>query len=90
MKLTNYMHDASDATAIGVFRFFVARLLALQKKLVSLYHGDRFLRDRFITAVDIPIIQDSLSDRTPRSAQELMNREQIDCRTGQERVEPQL
>lgn len=38
------------------------------------YRSDRQLRDRLFNAIDIPSIQDSLRDRTPRMSQQWISR----------------
>lgn len=48
--------------------------MSLQKKLDPRYHGDRFLTDWFMTALDIPPIQIALRDSIPRTAQQLSSR----------------
>lgn len=48
--------------------------MSTQKQLENCYHGDRYLRDQLMTAIDITSVQDSLKDRVPRGAQQLVNR----------------
>lgn len=48
--------------------------MSLQKQLDTPYHKDRFLRDRLLTAVDIPNILTTLRDRMPRTSQQAVNR----------------
>lgn len=50
----------------------VARLICLQKQVKTCYHHDRFMRDRLVTAVNIPSIQVALWDQIPRTAQQLI------------------
>lgn len=48
---------------VSVFRGFVTRMISIQKHLNNSYHGDRFLRDRLLTAVYIPSIKDLVKDK---------------------------
>lgn len=45
----------------------------LQQELDKSYHSDTLLRDRLLTAVDIPVIQSGLRNRVPRSIQQAKN-----------------
>lgn len=74
MKLTDAMRETPDAPEVQVFREFVDKLMSLQHQLHEDYHTDRYLRDRLMTAIDIPNISDSLKDRVPRNAHQLVNR----------------
>lgn len=68
------MSKRPDDSEVAVFRDFVARLMALQKQLDTSYHADRFLRDRLLTAVDLPALQTTLRDRIPRSSHQAVQR----------------
>lgn len=57
-----------------VSQTFVANLMAVQKQLDASYRDDKALRERLMTAVDLPSIQVSLKVRTRRTAQQLANR----------------
>lgn len=69
-ELNKHPKDAE----VDVFRRFVSKLTSLQQKLDTRYHGDHYLRDRLLTAVDIPEIQGALRDRLPHSSQQAINR----------------
>lgn len=74
MRLTNAMQDEPYTSEIIVYRAFVAKVMGIQKQLDSCYHGDRYLRDQLMKAIDISSVLDSLKDRVPRGAQKLVNR----------------
>lgn len=57
-----------------VFRNFVAELMSLQKKIYSDYQGDKYVRDRLMTAIDLLFIQVALRDGMPPTDQQLDNR----------------
>ena len=69
MKLSDAMNEEPDESEVTIFRKFTASLMSLQNQLDDSYHDDQFLRDRLLTAVDIPSIQSSLRDRLPRTSQ---------------------
>lgn len=62
-----------DASEVAIFRKFVLDLILLQNQLDKTYHADKFLRDRLLTSIDIPAIQNSLCDRLPRNIQQAIN-----------------
>ena len=74
MKLSEAMNEDPKESEATVFRNFTASLMSLQNQLDDTYHDDKFLRDRLLTAVDIPSIQSSLRDRLPRTSQQAINR----------------
>ena len=74
MKLSEAMNEDPGESEATVFRKFTAALMSLQNQLDVTYHEDKFLRDRLLTAVDIPSIQSSLRDRLPRTSQQAINR----------------
>lgn len=51
-----------------------SRLIVDAEPIDRAYHNDQFFRDRLLTAVEIPSIQQSLRDRLPRSSQIAINR----------------
>lgn len=67
------MGEKPDDYEITVFRSFVAKLISLQKQRDESYNGDRYIRDRLLTAVDMPLIRDSLRDRVPSTSQKLIS-----------------
>lgn len=74
MLLTEAMAEEPDESEVTIFRKFVAKLTSLQNQLDPTYQTDQFLRDRLLTAVDIPSIQSTLRDRLPRTSQQTINR----------------
>lgn len=74
MRLTSDMEKDPSASEITVYRTFVAKLMSTQQQLEAVYHGDRHLRDQLIASIDIPKVQDTLKDRVPRTAHQLVNR----------------
>lgn len=48
--------------------------MSLQKQLSSSYHTDTFLRDRRLTAVDLPDIYTTLQDKILRTSHQDVNR----------------
>lgn len=57
-----------------VFRKCFPNLASLPKQLDITYHQDRFLIDRLLTMIKIPIIQMKLGDRMTKNSQEADNR----------------
>lgn len=74
MKINKSMYEKPSLPEVLVFRTFGARLISLQKKVNRKYHTDGFLRDLFLTAVEVPAIQVSLRDHIPRSSNQALNR----------------
>lgn len=74
MSLTKTMEDRPGESQMSLFRSFAARLMSLQHQLQKDYHTDKYLRDRLMSAVEIPDIQNTLRDRTPRTSHQLINR----------------
>lgn len=74
MKLTEAMSTEPGKSELDVFKSFVDRMMELKQQLHSSYHGDRQLRDRIMKSVDISKIQDALTDRPPRTTQQLIER----------------
>lgn len=68
------MSDRPDSSEVSVFRPFVSKLMSLQKKLDLQNHTDSFLRDRILTAVDLPAIQVAFRDRMLRTSQQAVSR----------------
>lgn len=68
------MKNRSNPAEVEVFKDFVATLSNLQKQFDEDYKNGRYLRDRFLTSIDIPLIQDLLRDRIPRTAQMIIQR----------------
>lgn len=74
MTLSEAFEADPESSEAAVFRTFVAKLTSLQKQLDTPYHTDNFLRDRLLTAVDLPAIQSTLRDRMPQTSQMAVNR----------------
>lgn len=74
MLLSKSMMKEQNSSEVEIFRKLTAELMRTEKQLDTPYNGDRYLRDRQLTAVEIPRIWDSLRDRMPRTAQQLINR----------------
>lgn len=74
MTLSEEMSRNPGESEVVVFRKFVSRLMSLQKELRPNYHSDDILRDRLLTALNIPSIQVTLRDRIPRTSQQAVNR----------------
>lgn len=74
MRLSTAMESEPKASEVEVYRAFVAKVMRIQKQLDKTYHGDQLLRDQLLMSIDVPSIQDSLKDKVPRSAQQLINR----------------
>lgn len=70
MKLSTALTHEQDESEVTVFPKCISSLMSLQTQLNSLYHDDRYLRDRLLTAIDIPYIQAALQDRLPRNRQQ--------------------
>lgn len=75
IRLTGEMRKIPEDFEVVVLNDFLTRLKNLQKKLDKSYHPDRFIRDRFLTAIDVPAIQGPLHDRIPRTEQQIVQRE---------------
>ena len=74
MRPSNAMGEEPNSSEVNVFREFVAKVMRVHDQLDSTYHGDRMLRDQLMTSIDIPVVQDSLKDKVPRTSQQLINR----------------
>lgn len=74
MSLTLAMEKSPDEVEVAVFPTSVSRLMSLPHHLHTEYHSDRQLRDRLLNAVHIPAVRDSLRERTPCTAHQLINR----------------
>lgn len=74
MSLSDEFGKHPDQSQMEVFQSFTSRLMQLQKQLDLPYHGDRYLRDQILTAVDIPSIQMVFRDKIPRTAEQAINR----------------
>lgn len=74
MKLTDQMAKDPDGSELDAFKVFLDNIMALQQQLHNSYHGDRQLRDRLMNAIDIPRIQEALTDRQPRTSLQLTER----------------
>lgn len=69
MSLTEEMRKKPESSEVQVFNDFIVTLTGLQKKLYIGYQHDRYLRDRQLTGICMPPIQEVLRDRMPRYAQ---------------------
>lgn len=74
MSIPGEMREDLNSSEVVVLRTFVARLMSVQKQFYTPYHGDSYLRDRLIYAVDIKLIQETLGDRVPRTSHQIINR----------------
>lgn len=74
MNHSHPMEEKPKGSEIAVFRNFVAKVMSLYNQLHPDYHTDCQRRDRLLDAVDLPAIENSLRDRTPRICQQLINR----------------
>lgn len=68
------MTKTSGYLKVEIFREFVAKLMSLQKQMDASSHDDYSLRDRLMTAVDLPSSQGLLRDGIPQIAQQLANK----------------
>lgn len=73
MSLSRDMEGCPNESEISVFRAFISRVMSLQHQLHDEYHSDIQLRDRLLTAVDIPTIRDTLRDKRPRTSHQLIH-----------------
>lgn len=67
------MEESPDLLKVAVLSTFVAKLMAMQLQLDPQYQSATFLRDRLITAVDIPLLQTALRDRFIRKSKQAVN-----------------
>lgn len=74
MRLTESMTKEPENSELDVFKSHVDQIMDLQKQLHSSYHGERKLKDRIMNSMEIPRIQEILTDRPPRSTQQLIER----------------
>lgn len=74
MTLRKAMQESAFESEVSVFLSFVAKIMTLQKKLYAPYHTDGVLRDRLLTAVDLPAFHRTIRDRIPRSSQQAVHR----------------
>lgn len=56
---------------VNVFRSFTARMMNVKRKFNETYDGEIYLMNRFLTAADIPSIQNTLKDRVSRTVHQL-------------------
>lgn len=73
LHLTEKFMNTPDDFEAGTFQKFVTKLMSLQKQLNRKYHSNRCLRDRLMTAIDIPSIQASMRVLIPRTEQQPTN-----------------
>lgn len=73
-KLTSSMIENPEDSDATEFLKFVSRIMSLQKQLDSSYHGEIYLRDRLLKAVDIKHIKEALRDGMKRTSQQVINR----------------
>lgn len=73
-ELSKAMSAAPTQSEAAVIRTFVAKLMSLQKRLDMSYQSDSFLRDRLLTATDVPAIQSTLRAWMPRTSQQAVSR----------------
>lgn len=74
MRLTFAMAAEPQKSELYLFKTFVDRMMAIQQQLHKDYQSNRQLRDQLLLAVDIPSIQETLNDRRPRTAHQLIER----------------
>lgn len=74
MSLTEAMEAEPNESEVTVFQKFTTTLLSLQQQLDKSYHSDTLLRDRLLTAVDMPAVKAGLRDRFPRTSKQAINR----------------
>lgn len=74
MRLTEELSENTDASVVEVFWEFVATLMSLLKQVDMSYHDDNFLRDRLITAVNMPSIQAAFQNPILRTGQQPAHR----------------
>lgn len=60
MYLMKTMVKLSDESQMSAFRTFLERLMNLQHQVQKDYQTERYLRDRLMSSIDIPHIQDAL------------------------------
>lgn len=70
LRLSESFAKRPDESQAKVFLDFVATLYQLQKQLDIPYHAGRYLRDRLLTADEIPYVRTTLRDRIPRSSEQ--------------------
>lgn len=68
------MAEHPNESKVNVFGKFVSNVSSLINQVDTTYHTDSFLRDRLLTAVDIPYIQAKIRDRMPDTSQQAVNR----------------
>lgn len=73
MTLSMAMAEAPTEFEVTIFRKLITQLMTLQDQLNDTFHTYLFLRDRLMTANDIPHIQTTLRDRMPRSSPQDVN-----------------
>lgn len=71
---TDEKAHSPERSKVKVFQNFLVKLMSLQKHLDTTYHDNTYLGDRFLTAVNIPSVQASLSVHMPRISHQVVNR----------------
>lgn len=74
LSLSKELRKRLNDAEVQVFSDFEETLQKLQKQLYSGYNHYQYLRDRLLTAIDVPSLQDPLRDRMQRTAQQLIQR----------------
>lgn len=73
MYFSEELHYNPNDSHVEVFQKLFAKFISLQKQNKLSCHGDKFLKDRIMTAVDIPSAHTAIQDRIPTTAQHLTN-----------------
>lgn len=68
------MAKTPDRSKMDVLSDFMNELGSFLKRLYVIYHGDRYLRDNLLKAVDLPSNQKMLRNRVPRTSEQAFNR----------------
>lgn len=69
MLLSEQTQKNPDSSEVGELRKFIAQMMRLQKQLDASYHGNRFIHDIILTAVELPLLQSYLKESMPRASQ---------------------
>lgn len=65
--------NTPDNSEVKVLRELVFRAISLQRQLDAAYQDDRYILDRLKKAIEIPSIQNFITDHRPRTSQHLGN-----------------
>lgn len=68
------MEATSEESEAAVFRSLVSKVTSPEHQFHVQYYSDGQLKDRLLSAIDIPVVREEIRDRAPRTSHQLINR----------------